>query len=68
MSLVTGLLVHPLELVYEYVIVVDPEVFAVTTPLEGLMLATLVFEDDHVPPEFILDKVVVEPAQIVVAP
>jgi len=32
------------------------------------MLATLVFEDDHAPPEFILDKVVVEPAQIVVAP
>jgi len=32
------------------------------------MLATLVFEDDHVPPEGRLDKVVVEPAQIVVAP
>ena len=32
------------------------------------MLATLVFEDDHVPPEFMFDKVVVEPAQIVVAP
>ena len=64
MSLVTGLLVHPLELVYEYVIVVDPEVFAVTTPLEELMLATLVFEDDHVPPEVELDNVAVEPAQI----
>ena len=62
--LVTGLLVHPLELVYEYVIVVDPEVFAVTTPLEGLMLATLVFEDDHVPPEVELDNAAVEPAQI----
>ena len=32
------------------------------------MFATLVFEDDHVPPEFILDKVVVKPAQIVVSP
>ena len=32
------------------------------------MLATLVFEDDHVPPKFTLDKVVVEPAQIEVAP
>ena len=32
------------------------------------MLATLVFGDDHVPPEFILDKVVVEPAQIDVSP
>ena len=28
------------------------------------MLATLVFEDDHVPPEVELDKVAVEPAQI----
>jgi len=36
--------------------------------VEGLMLATLVFEEDHVPPEFILDKVVVKPAQIVVSP
>ena len=32
------------------------------------MVATLVFEDDHVPPEVILDNVVVEPAQIVVTP
>ena len=35
------------------------------------MFATLVFEDDHVPippPEVILDNVVVEPAQILVAP
>ena len=32
------------------------------------MLATLVFEDDHVPPEYKLDKVVVEPGQIDVAP
>ena len=35
-DVVTGLLVHPLELVYEYVIVVDPDIpilFAVTTPL-----------------------------------
>ena len=32
------------------------------------MFATLVFEDDHVPPEVILDNVVVEPAQIVVTP
>jgi hypothetical protein len=58
-------------LVYEYVIVVDPDIpilFAVTTPLEGLMVATLVLEDDHVPPEVILEKVVVEPAQIDVAP
>jgi hypothetical protein len=55
-------------LVLEYVIVVDPEVFAVTTPVEELMLATLVFEDDHVPPEVELDKVVVKPAQIVVSP
>ena len=61
-------LIHPLILVLEYVIVVDPEVFAVTTPLEELILATLVFEEDHVPPEFILDKVVVKPAQIVVSP
>ena len=28
------------------------------------MLATLVFEDDHVPPEVILEKVAVEPTQI----
>ena len=28
------------------------------------MLATLVFEDDHVPPEVILEKVAVEPKQI----
>ena len=28
------------------------------------MLATLVFEDDHVPPEVILEKVAVEPLQI----
>ena len=58
-------------MVYEYVIVVDPDIpilFAGTTPLEGLMFATLVLEDDHVPPEVILDKVVVEPAQILVAP
>jgi hypothetical protein len=27
------------------------------------MPATLQFEDDHVPPEVIFDKVVVEPAQ-----
>ena len=32
------------------------------------MFATLVFEDDHVPPKFTLDKVVVKPAQILVAP
>ena len=32
------------------------------------MLATLVFEDDHVPPEVELNKVVVKPAQIVVSP
>ena len=32
------------------------------------MLATLGFEDDHVPPEDTLDKVVVEPAQIDVTP
>ena len=32
------------------------------------MVATLVFEDDHVPPEVILDNVVVEPAQIDVTP
>ena len=32
------------------------------------MFATLVFEDDHVPPEDTLDNVVVEPAQIVVTP
>ena len=32
------------------------------------MLATLVFEDDHVPPEVELNKVVVKPAQIEVAP
>ena len=32
------------------------------------MVALLVFEDDHVPPEVILDNVVVEPAQILVAP
>ena len=54
-------------LVYEYVIVVDPYIpglIAVKTPLEGSMLATLVFEDDHVPPEVELDKVAVEPAQI----
>ena len=58
-------------MVYEYVIVVDPDIpilFAVTTPLEGLMVATLVLEDDHVPPEVELNKVVVEPAQIDVAP
>ena len=58
-------------MVYEYVIVVDPDIpilFAVTTPLEGLMVATLVLEDVHVPPEFMFDKVVVKPAQIVVAP
>jgi hypothetical protein len=54
-------------LVYEYVIVVDPYIpglIAVKTPLEGSMLATLVFEDDHVPPEVELDKVAVEPEQI----
>ena len=65
--LVTGLLVHPYMLVYEYVIVVDPYIpglIAVTTPLEGLMLATLVFEEDHVPPEVELDNAAVEPAQI----
>ena len=28
------------------------------------MLATLVFEDDHVPPEVELDNAAVEPAQI----
>jgi hypothetical protein len=64
---VTGLLVHPYKLVYEYVIVVDPYIpglIAVTTPLEGLMLATLVFEEDHVPPEVELDNAAVEPAQI----
>ena len=58
-------------MVYEYVIVVDPDIpilFAVTTPVEGLMVATLVLEDDHVPPKYILDKVVVDPAQILVDP
>ncbi len=58
-------------MVYEYVIVVDsdiPILFAVTTPLEELMVATLVFEDDHVPPEVILEKVAVEPKQIEYGP
>ena len=32
------------------------------------LIDTLQFEDDHVPPEVELDKVVVEPAQIEVAP
>ena len=32
------------------------------------MVATPVSEDDQKPPEVILDKVVVEPAQILVAP
>ena len=32
------------------------------------MLATLVFEDDHVPPEVILEKVAVEPKQIEYGP
>ena len=32
------------------------------------MFATLVFEDDHVPPEVILEKVAVEPKQIDNAP
>ena len=32
------------------------------------MLATLVFEDDHVPPKVELDKVVVDPVQIEFSP
>jgi hypothetical protein len=32
------------------------------------MLATLVFEDDHVPPKVELDKVVVDPVQIEYSP
>ena len=32
------------------------------------MLATLVFEDDHVPPEVTLEKVAVEPKQIEYGP
>ena len=49
-------------------IIVDPraELYAVTSPLK--LIDTLQFEDDHVPPEVELDKVVVEPAQIDVAP
>jgi hypothetical protein len=51
-----------------YEIVAVPDETPVTTPVDELTVATEVEADDHVPPNTVLDKVVVDPLHTVVVP
>ena len=42
--------------------IVEPEVVALTAPVEGLIVATAILLEDQVPPEVVLLSVVDEPA------
>ena len=67
-TVAVAVFVQPFEPVTVYVIVAEPAVTPLTTPVDEFTVATAVLDDVHTPPAVAEANCVVEPVQTFVAP